>query len=137
MKEHKSYSLLGCPLSGSVIQPGAGFERRRITSLLPALPHRYIPLTAERVTGIVSRGGSIHAKLCLMDHKENFAYQHWDEILDICAEYDITLSIGDGLRPGCIADANDAAQFAELKTQGELTRRAWARNVQVSNVQGS
>ncbi|EIE20848.1 hydroxymethylpyrimidine phosphate synthase [Coccomyxa subellipsoidea C-169] len=94
---------------------------------------RYIPLTANRVTGIVSRGGSIHAKLCLLDHTENFAYMHWDEILDICAQYDITLSIGDGLRPGCIADANDAAQFAELKTQGELTRRAWAKDVQVMN----
>ncbi|GFR51615.1 hypothetical protein Agub_g14041 [Astrephomene gubernaculifera] len=94
---------------------------------------RHVPLTASRVTGIVSRGGSIHAKLCLMEHKENFAYEHWDEILDICAAYDITLSIGDGLRPGCIADANDAAQFAELKTQGELTRRAWQKNVQVMN----
>lgn len=93
----------------------------------------YVPLTAERVTGIVSRGGSIHAKLCLLDHKENFAYEHWDEILDICAEYDISLSIGDGLRPGCIADANDEAQFAELKTQGELTRRAWEKDVQVMN----
>ncbi|GIL49181.1 hypothetical protein Vafri_5650 [Volvox africanus] len=94
---------------------------------------RHVPLTANRITGIVSRGGSIHAKLCLMEHKENFAYEHWDEILDICAQYDITLSIGDGLRPGCIADANDAAQFAELKTQGELTRRAWEKNVQVMN----
>ncbi|KAG2488402.1 hypothetical protein HYH03_013086 [Edaphochlamys debaryana] len=94
---------------------------------------RYVPLTANRITGIVSRGGSIHAKLCLMEHKENFAYEHWDEILDICAQYDITLSIGDGLRPGCIADANDAAQFAELKTQGDLTRRAWEKNVQVMN----
>ena len=92
---------------------------------------RYIPLTAARVTGIVSRGGSIHAKLCLMDHKENFAFTHWDEILEICAKYDVALSIGDGLRPGCIADANDEAQFAELKTQGDLTRRAWERNVQV------
>lgn len=88
-------------------------------------------MTANRITGIVSRGGSIHAKLCLLDHTENFAYVHWDEILDICAEYDISLSIGDGLRPGCIADANDEAQFAELKTQGELTRRAWERHVQV------
>jgi hypothetical protein len=94
---------------------------------------RHIPLTAKRVTGIVSRGGSIHAKLCLLDHTENFAYTHWDDILDICAEYDISLSIGDGLRPGCIADANDAAQFAELATQGELTARAWARDVQVRN----
>eukprot|EP00878_Enallax_costatus_P014495 GHUV01015161.1.p1 GENE.GHUV01015161.1~~GHUV01015161.1.p1 ORF type:complete len:273 (+),score=62.39 GHUV01015161.1:1125-1943(+) len=94
---------------------------------------RHIPLTANRITGIVSRGGSIHAKLCLLEHKENFAYEHWDEILDICAKYDISLSIGDGLRPGCISDANDAAQFAELKTQGELTRRAWDKNVQVMN----
>lgn len=93
----------------------------------------YIPLTRERVTGIVSRGGSIHAKLCLLDHKENFAYEHWDEILDICASYDISLSIGDGLRPGCIHDSNDAAQFAELYTQGELTKRAWERSVQVMN----
>uniref|UniRef100_A0A7S3VP67 ThiC-associated domain-containing protein n=1 Tax=Dunaliella tertiolecta TaxID=3047 RepID=A0A7S3VP67_DUNTE len=93
----------------------------------------FIPLTANRVTGIVSRGGSLHAKLCLLDHKENFAYTHWDEILDICAEYDVSLSIGDGLRPGCIADANDAAQFAELKVQGELTKRAWERGVQVMN----
>lgn len=92
----------------------------------------FIPMTATRITGIVSRGGSIHAKLCLLDHTENFAYVHWDEILDICAEYDISLSIGDGLRPGCTADANDEAQFAELKTQGELTRRAWKRHVQVS-----
>ena len=106
------------------------------SNLLPSLVLRFIPLTADRVTGIVSRGGSIHAKLCLMDHKENFAYQHWEEILEICAAYDISLSIGDGLRPGCIADANDEAQFAELKTQGELTRRAWARNVQVSPPQG-
>jgi len=94
---------------------------------------RFIPLTAKRITGIVSRGGSIHAKLCLLDHNENFAYTHWDEILDICAAYDISLSIGDGLRPGCIADANDAAQFAELATQGELTKRAWAKDVQVMN----
>ncbi|CAG9464495.1 unnamed protein product [Pedinophyceae sp. YPF-701] len=94
---------------------------------------RYIPLTAKRMTGIVSRGGSIHAKLCLLNHTENFAYEHWDDILDICARYDISLSIGDGLRPGSIYDANDEAQFAELKTQGELTRRAWERNVQVMN----
>jgi len=91
---------------------------------------RHIPLTAQRVTGIVSRGGSIHAKLCLLDHTENFAFTHWDDILDICAAYDVSLSIGDGLRPGCIADANDAAQFAELKTQGDLTRRAWVKHVQ-------
>ncbi|XP_027089792.1 phosphomethylpyrimidine synthase, chloroplastic isoform X3 [Coffea arabica] len=94
---------------------------------------RYIPLTAKRMTGIVSRGGSIHAKWCLAYHKENFAYEHWDEILDICNQYDISLSIGDGLRPGSIYDANDTAQFAELLTQGELTRRAWEKDVQVMN----
>jgi phosphomethylpyrimidine synthase len=95
---------------------------------------RHIPLAVDRVTGIVSRGGAIHARWSLLNgHAENFAYTHWDEILDICAEYDVALSIGDGLRPGCIADANDAAQFAELKTQGDLTRRAWARDVQVMN----
>lgn len=91
---------------------------------------RFVPMTARRVTGIVSRGGAIHAKLCLATHEENLAYTHWDEILDICAAYDISLSIGDGLRPGCIADANDEAQFSELCVQGELTRRAWAKNVQ-------
>jgi len=94
---------------------------------------RYIPLTARRVTGIVSRGGSIHAKWCLAHHQENFAYTHWDEICEIMAAYDVSFSIGDGLRPGSIADANDEAQFAELKTQGELTRRAWAQDVQVMN----
>jgi len=94
---------------------------------------RYVPMTVGRKTGIVSRGGSIHAKWNIFHHKENFAYEHWDEILDICAEYDIALSIGDGLRPGSIYDANDESQFAELKTQGELTRRAWAKDVQVMN----
>ncbi|KAM7501828.1 hypothetical protein LguiB_000732 [Lonicera macranthoides] len=94
---------------------------------------RYIPLTAKRMTGIVSRGGSIHAKWCLAYHRENFAYEHWDDILDICNQYDISLSIGDGLRPGSIYDANDTAQFAELLTQGELTRRAWEKDVQVMN----
>ncbi|CAI5515340.1 unnamed protein product, partial [Closterium sp. Naga37s-1] len=94
---------------------------------------RFIPLTAERLTGIVSRGGSIHAKWCLTYHKENFAYEHWDEILDICREYDISISIGDGLRPGCIRDANDMAQFSELAIQGELTRRAWEKDVQIMN----
>ncbi|MCO5579284.1 hypothetical protein L7F22_033138 [Adiantum nelumboides] len=94
---------------------------------------RYIPLTARRMTGIVSRGGSIHAKWCLAYHKENFAYEHWDDILDICNRYDISLSIGDGLRPGSIYDANDQAQFSELATQGELTRRAWEKDVQVMN----
>ncbi|GJD10877.1 Phosphomethylpyrimidine synthase, chloroplastic [Galdieria sulphuraria] len=94
---------------------------------------RYVPLTANRLTGIVSRGGSIHAKWCLAHHKENFAYEHWDEICDIMAHYDIAFSIGDGLRPGSIKDANDEAQFAELYTQGELTRRAWEHHVQVMN----
>ncbi len=94
---------------------------------------RYVPMTARRVTGIVSRGGSIHAKWCLAHHQENFAYTHWDEICDIMAAYDISFSIGDGLRPGSLADANDEAQFAELKTQGELTKRAWAKDVQVMN----
>ncbi|KAG7336598.1 thiamine biosynthesis protein ThiC [Nitzschia inconspicua] len=93
----------------------------------------YVPMTVNRLTGIVSRGGSIHAKWNIFHHKENFAYEHWDDILDICAQYDIALSIGDGLRPGSIYDANDEAQFAELKTQGELTRRAWEKDVQVMN----
>eukprot|EP00581_Thalassiosira_minuscula_P007143 CAMPEP_0183703674 /NCGR_PEP_ID=MMETSP0737-20130205/1337_1 /TAXON_ID=385413 /ORGANISM="Thalassiosira miniscula, Strain CCMP1093" /LENGTH=623 /DNA_ID=CAMNT_0025930471 /DNA_START=91 /DNA_END=1962 /DNA_ORIENTATION=- len=94
---------------------------------------RYVPMTVTRKTGIVSRGGSIHAKWNIFHHKENFAYEHWDEILDICAEYDIALSIGDGLRPGSIYDANDESQFAELMTQGDLTRRAWEKDVQVMN----
>jgi phosphomethylpyrimidine synthase len=92
---------------------------------------RYVPLTARRMTGIVSRGGSIMAKWCLAHHKENFLYTHWDDICDIMAAYDVSFSIGDGLRPGSIADANDDAQFGELKTQGELTKRAWDRGVQV------
>ncbi len=92
---------------------------------------RYIPMTARRMTGIVSRGGSIMAKWCLTHHKENFLYTHWDDICDIMAAYDVSFSIGDGLRPGSIADANDDAQFGELKTQGELTKRAWERGVQV------
>jgi phosphomethylpyrimidine synthase len=94
---------------------------------------RYIPLTARRATGIVSRGGSIMAKWCLAHHQESFLYTHWDEICEIMAAYDISFSIGDGLRPGSIADANDEAQFAELYTQGELTKRAWAQRVQVMN----
>ena len=94
---------------------------------------RYIPLTARRMTGIVSRGGSIMAKWCLAHHKENFLYTHWDEICAICAAYDVSFSIGDGLRPGSLADANDEAQFGELRTQGELTQRAWAHGVQVMN----
>ena len=94
---------------------------------------RFIPLTAQRTTGIVSRGGSILAKWCLAHHKENFLYTHWDDICDLLAAYDVAFSIGDGLRPGSIADANDEAQFGELQTQGELTRRAWDRGVQVIN----
>ena len=94
---------------------------------------RYVPLTARRATGIVSRGGSIMAKWCLAHHQESFLYTHWDEICEIMAAYDVSFSIGDGLRPGSIADANDEAQFAELYTQGELTRRAWAQHVQVMN----
>ena len=92
---------------------------------------RYIPLTARRMTGIVSRGGSILAKWCLAHHKENFLYTKWDEICEIMAAYDVAFSIGDGLRPGSLADANDEAQFGELKTQGELTERAWKFGVQV------
>jgi phosphomethylpyrimidine synthase len=94
---------------------------------------RFIPMTARRRTGIVSRGGSILAKWCLAHHQENFTYTHWDEICEIMAAYDVSFSIGDGLRPGSIADANDEAQFAELKTQGDLTTRAWAHGVQVMN----
>ncbi len=91
----------------------------------------YIHLTASRVTGIVSRGGSIHAKWCLAHHRENFTYTHFDEICEIMRAYDISFSLGDGLRPGSIADANDRAQFAELETLGELTHRAWAKDCQV------
>jgi phosphomethylpyrimidine synthase len=94
---------------------------------------RFEPLTARRMTGIVSRGGSIMAKWCLAHHQENFLYTHWDDICDILAAYDVSFSIGDGLRPGSIADANDQAQFGELQVQGELTRRAWAKGVQVMN----
>ncbi len=94
---------------------------------------RFIPLTASRMTGIVSRGGSIMAKWCLAHHQENFLYTHWDDICDIMAAYDVSFSIGDGLRPGSIADANDRAQFGELEVQGELTKRAWAKGVQVMN----
>jgi len=94
---------------------------------------RFIPLTARRATGIVSRGGSILAKWCLAHHQENFTYTHWNEICEIMAAYDVSFSIGDGLRPGSIADANDEAQFGELEVQGDLTKRAWAHGVQVMN----
>lgn len=92
---------------------------------------RYVPMTAKRLTGIVSRGGSIMAKWCLSHHKENFLYQHFREICEICAAYDVALSLGDGLRPGSVYDANDEAQFAELHTLGELTKIAWEYDVQV------
>jgi len=92
---------------------------------------RYIPMTAKRLTGIVSRGGSIMAKWCLSHHQESFLYQHFREICEICAAYDVSLSLGDGLRPGSIQDANDEAQFAELRTLGELTHIAWEYDVQV------
>jgi phosphomethylpyrimidine synthase len=91
---------------------------------------RYIPLTAKRVTGIVSRGGSIMAKWCLSHHKESFLYTHFEEICEIMKAYDVSFSLGDGLRPGSIADANDAAQFAELETLGELTKIAWKHDIQ-------
>jgi len=93
----------------------------------------YIPMTAKRVTGIVSRGGSILAKWCLAHHRENFMYTHFEEICEIMKAYDVAFSLGDGLRPGSIADANDEAQFAELRTQGELTEIAWRHDVQVMN----
>jgi len=91
---------------------------------------RYVPLTAKRVTGIVSRGGSIMAKWCLAHHRESFLYEHFEEICEIMKAYDVAFSLGDGLRPGCLADANDAAQFGELETLGELTKIAWKHDVQ-------
>ncbi|MBJ6981509.1 phosphomethylpyrimidine synthase ThiC [Luteimonas sp. MC1572] len=91
---------------------------------------RYVPLTAKRVTGIVSRGGSIMAKWCLAHHRESFLYTHFEDICEIMKAYDVAFSLGDGLRPGCIADANDAAQFGELETLGELTKIAWKHDVQ-------
>ena len=92
---------------------------------------RYVPMTAKRMTGIVSRGGSIMAKWCLAHHKENFLYTHFEDICKICKEYDVAFSLGDGLRPGSVYDANDEAQFAELETLGELTKIAWKHDVQV------
>ena len=91
---------------------------------------RYVPMTAKRLTGMVSRGGSIMAKWCLSHHKENFIYQHFEDICQLCAAYDVSLSLGDGMRPGSIADANDEAQFAELETLGELVKVAWRYDVQ-------
>ena len=98
---------------------------------MPACAWPYVPLTARRVTGIVSRGGSIMARWCLAHHKESFLYERFDEICDIMRSYDVSFSLGDGLRPGSIADANDAAQFAELETLGELTKIAWDKGCQV------
>ena len=98
---------------------------------MPGVLLRYVPLTASRITGIVSRGGSILAKWCLAHHRENFLYAHFEEICEIMKAYDVAFSLGDGLRPGCTADANDAAQFAELETLGELTEIAWKHDVQV------
>ena len=92
---------------------------------------RYIHMTAERLTGIVSRGGSIMAKWCLSHHQENFLYTNFEEICEIMKAYDVSFSLGDGLRPGSIADANDQAQFSELNTLGELTKIAWKHDVQV------
>ncbi|OSC21819.1 phosphomethylpyrimidine synthase ThiC, partial [Mycolicibacillus koreensis] len=91
----------------------------------------HVPLTAERITGIVSRGGSIMAKWCMANQQQSFLYTHFAELCEIFAHYDVTVSLGDGLRPGCIADANDAAQFAELRTLGELTKVAKSHGVQV------
>ena len=91
----------------------------------------YLPLVKDRITGIVSRGGSIMAQWMLEHHKQNPYYTHWDKVLEICKRYDVTISAGDGLRPGCLHDASDAAQFAELKTLGELTTKAWEKDVQV------
>jgi phosphomethylpyrimidine synthase len=97
----------------------------------PGVLLRYVPMTANRLTGIVSRGGSIMAKWCLAHHKENFIYTHFEDICEILKAYDVAFSLGDGLRPGCVADANDEAQFAELRTLGELTKIAWKHDVQV------
>jgi phosphomethylpyrimidine synthase len=91
----------------------------------------HLPLVKDRITGIVSRGGSIMAQWMLEHHKQNPFYSHWDKVLEICAKYDVSISAGDGLRPGCLHDASDQAQFAELKTLGELTRKAWQKDVQV------
>ncbi len=91
----------------------------------------HLPLVAHRITGIVSRGGAIHAQWSLRHKKQNFLYTHYDKVLDICRKYDVTISLGDGMRPGCLADASDAAQFAELYTLGELTLKAWEKDVQV------
>lgn len=120
-------------LTGSLPRHPAGTSRARCGLLHDpcGVLLRYVPMTAKRLTGIVSRGGSIMAKWCLSHHQENFLYQHFREICEICAAYDVSLSLGDGLRPGSIQDANDEAQFAELHTLGELTKIAWEYDVQV------
>ena len=92
---------------------------------------QYVPMVAKRITGIVSRGGAILAQWMTHHHRQNFLYEHFDRIVKVMAKYDVSFSLGDGLRPGCIADASDEAQFAELKTLGELTRTAWKSDVQV------
>ena len=92
---------------------------------------QYVPLVAKRITGIVSRGGAIMAQWMTAHHKQNFLYENFDRITKVMAKYDVSYSLGDGLRPGCVADASDEAQFAELKTLGELTRQAWKSDVQV------
>src|SRR5947207_9846851 len=97
---------------------------------------QYVPLTTKRITGIVSRGGAILAEWMVKNHKQNFLYEHFDRICKIFQKHDVSFSLGDGLRPGCLADASDAAQFAELKTLGELTRKAWDYDVQVM-IEGS
>ncbi len=120
-------------LTGSLPRHPAGTSRARCGLLHDpcGVLLRYVPMTAKRLTGIVSRGGSIMAKWCLSHHQENFLYQHFREICEICAAYDVSLSLGDGLRPGSIQDANDEAQFAELHTLGELTKIAREYDVQV------
>ena len=92
---------------------------------------QHLPLVQHRITGIVSRGGSVMAQWMIEHKKQNPFYTHWDKVLEICAKYDVTISAGDGLRPGCLADASDAAQFAELETLGELTKKAWEKDVQI------
>jgi len=130
------------------LQSAKDIQRLKASDLLDMLEHQakqgvdyftihagllieHLPLVKDRITGIVSRGGSLLAHWMIEHHQQNPFYVHWDKVLDICARYDVTISAGDGLRPGCLADASDAAQFAELRTLGELTRRAWEKDVQV------
>jgi phosphomethylpyrimidine synthase len=130
------------------LQSAKDVERLKASDLLDMLEHQakqgvdyftihagilveHLPLVKDRITGIVSRGGSLMAHWMIQHHQQNPFYAHWDKVLDICARYDVTISAGDGLRPGCLADASDPAQFAELKTLGELTRRAWEKDVQI------